>query len=241
MLKDQCMKWRFSRGFWLGKYEVTVGQFRRFVEATGYEAGDGCWTYENGDWEERSGRNWSNPGYSQSDDHPVVCVSWEDVSDYASWLSGETGVLHRLPTEAEWEYACRAGTQTRWSFGDDESRLGDYAWYGDNNDPWGTKAVGGKLPNGWGLYDMHGNVFEWVQDRGIELDYYNRSPRVDPPGPDTGDYRVIRGGGFMFIAQEFAVGESLFLATEHSRHQLWRTPSQGLYPLIPFTLGNLTP
>ena len=175
-----------SRGFWLGKYEVTVGQFRRFVEATEYDAGDWCLTYENDDWEERSGRNWRNPGYSQSDDHPVVCVSWEDVSAYASWLSSETGVLHRLPSEAEWEYACRAGSTTRWSFGDDESRLGDYAWYNGNNDPWGTKAVGGKLSNGWGLHDMHGNVEEWVQDwfdYGDEGEHhYNRSPRVDPPG-----------------------------------------------------------
>ena len=190
-----------SRGFWLGKYEVTVGQFRHFVETTGYDAGDRCWTYENNDWEERSGRSWRNPGYSPLADHPVVCVNWEDVSAYAGWLSGETGVLHRLPTEAEWEYACRAGTTTRWSFGDEESQLGDYAWYHDN--AWGVgkthaQAVGGKLPNAWGLHDMHGNVFEWVQDWYSRS--YNSSPRVDPPGPSTGSNRVIRGGDFYFDA-----------------------------------------
>ena len=192
-----------STGFWLGKYEVTVGQFRRFVDATGYDAGDGCWTYENDDGDWRSGRNWSNPGYAPPDDHPVVCVSWEDVSAYAGWLSSETGVLHRLPTEAEWEYACRAGTTTRWSFGDEESQLGDYAWYHDN--AWGVgkthaQAVGGKLPNAWGLHDMHGNVWEWVHDW-FDSDYYKSSPRVDPPGPSSGSDRVSRGGSFSFYSQ----------------------------------------
>ena len=192
-----------SWGFWLGKYEVTVGQFRRFVDATGYNAGDRCWTYENDDGDWRSGRNWSNPGYAQSDDHPVVCVSWDDVSAYAGWLSGETGVLHRLPTEAEWEYACRAGTTTRWSFGDDESQLGDYAWYYDNAWDMGkthAQAVGGKLPNAWGLHDMHGNVWEWVQDW-YDSDYYKSSPRVDPPGPSSGSSRVSRGGSFGHYAR----------------------------------------
>ena len=187
-----------SRGFWLGKYEVTVGQFRRFVEATGYDAGNRCWTYENDDWEERSGLHWRNPGYVPSDDQPVVCVSWEDVSSYAAWLSGETGVLHRLPSEAEWEYACRAGTQTRWSFGDDERQLTHYAWYRDNAcdvDECYGHAVGTKLPNAWGLYDMHGNVWEWVQDW-YSSSYYNSSPRVDPPGPTSGSERVPRGGAF---------------------------------------------
>ena len=191
-----------SRGFWLGKYEVTVGQFRRFVEATEYDAGDRCWTYENDDVEERSGHDWSSPGYAQSDDHPVVCMSWEDVSAYASWLSSETGVLHRLPTEAEWEYACRAGTTTRWSFGDDESQLTHYAWYGDNACDMGEcygHAVGRKLPNAWGLHDMHGNVWEWVQDW-YDDEYYNSSPRVDPLGPDSGSHRVARGGGFLNAA-----------------------------------------
>ena len=187
-----------STGFWLGKYEVTVGQFRRFVEATGYDAGNRCMTDESGHWEWHSGRNWRNPGYAPSDDHPVVCVSWADVSAYAAWLSRESGALYRLPSEAEWEYACRAGTQTRWSFGDDASQLTDYAWYWDSTCNVGEchiHAVGGKLPNPWGLYDMHGNVWEWVNDWYGE-GYYNSSPRVDPPGPLSGFYRVFRGGFF---------------------------------------------
>ena len=182
-----------SEGFWLGKHEVTVGHFKRFVEATGYDAGDGCWAFENNKWEIYE-RDWRDPGYAQSDDHPVVCVSWEGMDAYAKWLSGETGVVYRLPTEAEWEYACRAGEQRRWSFGDDEDQLGNYAWYSGNNSPLGTKAVGGKLPNAWKLHDMHGNVFEWVQD--WYEDYYDNSPRENPQGPKSGDYRVNRGGYF---------------------------------------------
>ena len=184
-----------STGFWLGKHEVTVGQFRRFVAETGYDAGDGCWAYENDEWEHHSDRNWRNPGYAQADDHPVVCVSWEGMDAYAKWLSVETGVVYRLPSEAEWEYACRAGTQTRWSFGDDEDQLEDYAWYSGNNSPWGTKAVGGKSPNAWRLHDMHGNVYEWVQDW-YDEDYYKSLPRENPQGPEDGEYRVVRGGDF---------------------------------------------
>ena len=191
-----------SKGFWLGKYEVTAGQFRGFIDATEYDAENSCMKYRSGS--ASGGANWRNPGYAQADDHPVVGVSWVDVFEYADWLSGETGALYRLPTEAEWEYACRAGSRTRWSLGDedgnDERLLHKYAWYRTNTSPFGTKAVGGKLPNSWGLYDMHGNVSEWVRDWYGE-DYYNSSPRVDPLGPDTGSSLVVRGGSFRNDAQ----------------------------------------
>ena len=164
-----------STGFWLGKYEVTQGE-----------------------WEAVMG---GNPSYHTGDARrPVEQVSWHDVQGFIVKLNDAAGsAVYRLPTEAEWEYACRAGTTTRWSLGDedgdDESVLGDYAWYYGNNSPSGTKAVGGKLPNRWGLYDMHGNVMEWVQDW-YDGNYYNSSPRVDPPGPDTGFQRVLRGSNF---------------------------------------------
>ena len=167
-----------SRGFWLGKYEVTQGE-----------------------WESVMG---SNPSYFTGNARrPVDFVSWYDVHEFIGRLNDAAGdSLYRLPTEAEWEYACRAGTTTRWSLGDDdgndESLLDKYAWY-DCNDGCDTKAVGGKLPNAWGLYDMHGNVWEWVQDW-FGNSYYN-SPSLDPSGPDFGSNRVTRGGGFYYDAQ----------------------------------------
>ena len=167
-----------SKGFWLGKYEVTQGE-----------------------WEAVMGRN---PSYYKGDNRlPVEAVYWHNAQEFIDTLNAAAGsVVYRLPTEAEWEYACRAGMQTRWSLGDedgdDESRLSDYAWYRGNyvySSDSDTKAVGDKLPNRWGLYDMHGNVWELVQDWYGE-DYYNSSPRVDPPGPSSGVSRVIRGGRF---------------------------------------------
>ena len=124
-------------------------------------------------------------------------VSWDDVQRFIGRLNDAAGEeLYRLPSEAEWEYACRAGSSTRWSFGNSESELTKYAWYRDNS-PEGTKPVGGRLPNAWGLHDMHGNVWEWVQDWHDE-DYYNDSSRVDPKGPTSSpsSSRVRRGGHF---------------------------------------------
>ncbi|MGO9075156.1 MAG: formylglycine-generating enzyme family protein, partial [Terriglobales bacterium] len=100
-----------------------------------------------------------------------------------------------MPTEAEWEYACRAGTRTIYSFGDDESDLGDYAWF-DQNSKSQTHAVGQKRPNAWGLSDMHGNVYQWCQDW-FGFGYYEKSPTDDPTGPATGRGRVVRGGGWI--------------------------------------------
>ena len=155
-----------SEGFWLGKYEVTQEQ----------------WVAVMG----------SNPSrYKRGGRWPVENVSWHDVQAFIDKLNPVRETLYRLPTEAEWEYACRAGSSTRWSFGDDESRLEDYAWYGGNNSPLGTKAVGSKWPNAWGLHDMHGNVREWVQD---SYGSYGSYHQVDPLGLSTGSYRVIRGG-----------------------------------------------
>ena len=116
----------------------------------------------------------------------VETVSWVDVQWFIRKLNGLEGKdKYRLPTEAEWEYACRAGSNTRFCFGDDDGKLGQYAWY-DSNSGSKTQPVGKKKPNDWGLYDMHGNVWEWCED------YYGDYPA----GPSSGSDRVIRGGGW---------------------------------------------
>ena len=172
-----------TQGFWLGKYEITQGQ-----------------------WEGVMGtRPWSGGSYVQANaDHPAVYISWDDMQEFIRRLNAAEGSeVYRLPTEAEWEYACRGGTTTLWSFGDDESELGHYAWYRDNAWNVGEKyahAVGTKDPNAWGLYDMHGNVWEWCQDRWDER-YYRVSPTEDPQGPSSGSGRVSRGGDFCDLAQ----------------------------------------
>ena len=173
-----------SQGFYLGKYEVTQGQWEAVMGTTPWA----------GKW-----------GVQEHPSHPAVHISWDDVRVFIGRLNAAEGdLLYRLPSEAEWEYACRAGSTTRWSFGDDESELTDYAWYDVNAKDAGENyahPVGTKLPNPWGLYDMPGNVREWVQDR-YDSNYYNSSPRVDPPGPTSGSGRVLRGGSFSTDAEQ---------------------------------------
>ena len=132
------------------------------------------------------------------DDFPAEMVSWDATQEFISKLSSQSGKNYRLPTEAEWEYACRAGSTGKYCFGDDETMLGEYAWYGTNSDI-GINPVGLKRPNDWGLYDMHGNVWEWVQDwQGL----YSRHNVTDPAGPVLGISRVKRGGCGYSDAQE---------------------------------------
>lgn len=130
-------------------------------------------------------------------DYPAIYLSWDDVQAFIVTLNEAEGAeVWRLPTEAEWEYACRAGTTTKWSFGDDVELIEDYAWYRSNTWPREVFAhkVGSKLPNPWGLYDVHGNVWEWVQDwyRG-----YPAESQVDPQGEVEGVFRVARGGIYL--------------------------------------------
>jgi formylglycine-generating enzyme required for sulfatase activity len=132
------------------------------------------------------------------DDCPVENVSWNDAQGFIKKLNEIEGVdNYRLPTEAEWEYACRAETNTEFSFGDEASELGEYAWYIDNSGD-RTHPVGTKKPNAWGLYDMHGNVIEWCQD--WYADYPSNSV-TDPKGPSKGEYRVLRGGSWLINAR----------------------------------------
>ncbi len=219
---------RITRPFYLGQFEVTVGQFRRFLAASGYvpeSIADGTGGYgynpkydpaatRRGDaFEGRDPRySWQNPGFPQSDAHPVLNVTWNDAVAMAQWLSKSEGKTYRLPTEAEWEYAARAGSRTRYSSGDDPKSLLGVAnvFDADSAKNWPkwqafalkgadgfafTAPVGSFAPNAWGLYDMHGNAWEWVADWYGE-DYYARSPVDDPKGPPDGEVRVRRGGSW---------------------------------------------
>jgi formylglycine-generating enzyme required for sulfatase activity len=171
-----------SKPFYMGKYEVTQAQ-----------------------WESVMG---NNPSYFRGKpNNPVEKVRWSTCQRFIKKLNSLGQGTFRLPTEAEWEYACRAGTMTRFSFGDSLENADKYMWWEENNDPKGTKEVGLKLPNNWGLFDMHGNVQEWCEDRWQRS--YERGPQIDPKGPSSGSSffflwtnRVFRGGSFGSRAQD---------------------------------------
>ncbi|MCS5583799.1 MAG: formylglycine-generating enzyme family protein [Pseudomonadales bacterium] len=153
-----------------------------------------------GQWKAVMGTEpWKGKEYAkEGPDYAASFVSWDAAVAYCKKLSEAEGKTYRLPTEAEWEYACRAGTQTTWSFGNDEKELGDYAWYDENVRDIGEEyahQVRLKKPSAFGLYDIHGNVFEWCYDYYGE-DYYKQSPEKDPPGPASGSFRVVRGGSW---------------------------------------------
>jgi formylglycine-generating enzyme required for sulfatase activity len=185
-----------THGFWMGKYEVTQGEY---LNVMGINP-----SYYNGD---RSGPPDNDQDYGLDLTRPVEMVSWDDATNYCARLTAQeraagrlpTNYVYRLPTEAEWEFACRAGTTTRFYYGDDPdyTNLANYAWFWDNSDLQ-THSAGLLLPNAWGLYDMAGNVWEWCQD------WYAPYPGgnlTDPQGPVTGTYRVWRGGGWYYIGR----------------------------------------
>ena len=196
-------------GFWMMTTEVTREMYARFSAATGREPGDSCWVFEGG-WREQPGLDWRSPGFAQADDHPVTCVTWHDARSFASWLAAETGLEFRLPTEAEWEYAARAGTETIRYAGDDPGplcrianaadrrALEDYPGFDVNDCDDGyvrTAPVASYEASPWGLYDVYGNVWEWVED--CWQDSYEGAP-ADGSAVLTGDCgrRGFRGGGY---------------------------------------------
>ncbi len=200
-----------TRPFCMGVCDVTVGQFKAFVKETSYrteaERGLGLdngafrpYPVLNNVFRYDAQINWRNPGFEQTDDYPVVCVSWNDAKAFCDWLSDKEGKKYALPTEAQWEYSCRAGSRTRFSFGDDDQELGQYAWYNDRSRG-KPHPVGQKRPNAWGLYDLEGNVSQWTADW-YTADYYQKSPQEDPPGPGAGagGTRVLRGGNWWDVA-----------------------------------------
>jgi sulfatase modifying factor 1 len=223
---------RISRPFYLAAHEVTVAQFRRFIEDTGFKTaaetdGKGASGY-NAEWrgfEYGSGKySWRHPGYPQDDRHPIVNVNWHDAQAFCAWLSKKEGRTFRLPTEAEWEYACRGGTKARFVVGDAPADLKSIANVADRSlaakwdtstvrrygldpnvvkfQPWDdgfafTAPVGSFKANSFGLYDMLGSVGEFCGDW-YQSDYYRESPAVDPTGPaKKRDGHVVRGGTFL--------------------------------------------
>jgi sulfatase modifying factor 1 len=183
---DECQhEVNLSRDFYLGAYDVTVADFSKFVSDTGYRT----------EAERAHERNtWKHPKFPQNDNYPVVMVSWNDAVAFCEWLTTKEGSHYRLPTEAEWEYTCRAGTKTRFNLGDAKEALDSAGWYNDPKNE--AHEVGQKRANAWGLYDMHGNVWQWCSDR---YGPYPVGPVTDPHGPEKGDERVCRGGSWMSV------------------------------------------
>jgi len=167
---------KITKPFYLSAYEVTQQQYEKVMKLH-------PWTRKS--------------NVQRGRDYPAVNVDWNDVVEFCRKLSEQEGVEYRLPTEAQWEYACRAGTTTVYSFGDDEAKLGQHAWYHANAWDSGEQyahRVGQKVPNPWGLYDMYGNLWEWCHDRWAP--YRSEHILNDPMGPAQGKYRILRGGCF---------------------------------------------
>ena len=198
--------------FSAGRYEVTVGQYSAFVIATNRKNASGCTVWNGQKFEIDLSKNWRNTGFFQSDSHPVSCVSWEDSRDYVQWLKQKTGKDYRLLTEAEWEYAARAGTITTRHWGDDANL---FCTYGNSADAksksiqgasdWTvancddgysyTAPVGSFRANSFGLYDMFGNVSEWVQDCWFE-NYVGAPLNGGARNSGVCSLRVLRGGSW---------------------------------------------
>jgi formylglycine-generating enzyme required for sulfatase activity len=198
-----------SKDYYLGVTEVTQGQYEKVMG--------------------------TNPSYfqkgvirkSDSSMYPVETVSWEDAVEFCKKLSDlpeekKAGRVYRLPTEAQWEYACRGGSKTAFSFGENSKSLGDYAWFGENSNGQ-THPAGEKKANAWGLYDMHGNVWEWCSDRYGE---YPKGAVSDPVGPREGSARVFRGGCWYVVA-----------ANCRSAVRVWDDPSGRNYDVIGFRVA----
>jgi sulfatase modifying factor 1 len=202
---------QISRAFYLAAHETTVGNFRAFVDATGYKT-EAEQQQKGYGWDRTQGKFVAGPEYSwkhipledagwvQGEKHPVINVSWNDAIAFCRWLSQKEGKSYRLPTEAEWEYSCRAGTTSRYYAGDSLSTA--QANFGRKAG--GPLPVGTFEPNPFGLYDMHGNVWEfcadWHDDR-----YYHQSTERDPSGPSdpgSANYRVRRGGDWLHAVKD---------------------------------------
>jgi formylglycine-generating enzyme required for sulfatase activity len=194
-----------SKPFYLSKYEVTQEQWARLIKKNPFAEQENLIAYYQYDKEYKQIEEQLNNFKGKN--KPVVYVSWKDVQEFIRTLSKKEGKMYRLSTEAEWEYAARAGTTTVYYWGNDQEGIEKYAWNGFNSDNH-IHPVGQLKPNAWGLYDMSGNVWELCQDW-YDKDYYKNSPAVDPKGPSSGERKnlrhVIRGGSFLLGYESMSV------------------------------------
>ncbi len=220
-----------SRPFYLGAHEVTVADFREFVRARNYRTeaekdGKGSLRWD-GAWEWDTELDWQKPGWEPSDSEPVVCVSRADALAFCEWLGQQESKTYRLPTEAEWEYACRAGTTTPFHGG---PTLSSQQANFDGNFPYGkargpalyrkkTSPVGSFPASPWGLFDMHGNVWEWCADA-YDGRYYSSSPRLDPQGPAKSKEGVVRGGSWCSEGESCRSARRLRMPLSYRRNDL---------------------
>ena len=213
-----------TKPFFIGMHHITRGQFKQFVADTAYKTDTEKdkkllawgWDSEKKQFSNDKKYSWQNTGFKQTDEHPVVNVTWNDAMAFCNWLSKKEGKTYRLPTEAEWEYSYRTGTTMRYPSGDDPKTLGkvtdladlvdatvrakmpDWKYMIRHSDNYVfTSPVGKSKPNAFGMYDMYGNAFQWCSDWYGDK-YYAQSPTDDPTGPDSGTKRVIRGGTWTF-------------------------------------------
>lgn len=184
-----------TKPFLMGATEVTLGQFKKFIAATERQ------TTGEKQATDASSRTYLRPGYPVTDDSPVSVVTWDEATAYCNWLSDREQAVYRLPTEAEWEYACRAGTESLWSWGDGRTQSIRYAWTIKNSEL-RSHPVATKLPNPFGLFDLHGNVSEWCQDR-FDESWYGKSPPDDPIGSGPNAHTLsVRGGSWDYNSIE---------------------------------------
>lgn len=203
------------KSFSIGRFHVTRLQFSVFAKETGFD-GEGCTIYKDGQWRFDPDANWQRPGFDQSDKDPVVCISWDDAQKYVAWLNGKVGSVskhhYRLPKEDEWEFAARSGTAAPMYWGASRKKQCEYENARDKSaqvlDPdietvpcddhyvW-TSPVGSFRPNQWGLYDMLGNAFQWVEDC-MHIGYKSLSTTI-ASAPDECRNRVQRGGSWASI------------------------------------------